>query len=287
MPELPRLVVITGMSGAGRSQAAKFLEDLGYGVVDNLPPEFITDVVAHVDLDQRPRARLAVVVDTRRGLTFEELEDALRQLSASGVHTTVLFLDADDQTLLDRYSENRRPHPVAAPSLSESIALERKALEELRGEADIVIDTTARTVPELHKMLEDAFAADRRERSMQISVVSFGFKRGLPRTLDLLFDVRFLPNPYWVPELQTLTGHDPAVRDYVLGSEDAAQFIDRAHGLLSFLVPRYMAEGKAYLTIGIGCTGGQHRSVVIADEVTKRLREEGFDVSVSDRDVAE
>lgn len=285
MAERPRLVVITGMSGAGRSHAAKFLEDNGYGVVDNLPPSLIREVVAHVDLDERRAARLAVVVDTRRGLTFEQLDQALLEVDAMGVATTILFLDADDSTLLKRYSEARRPHPVTAPSLSDSIAAEREALADLRASADIVVDTTDRSLPELTNQLKGAFGDHLPDRPLRINVVSFGFKHGLPRAVDLLFDVRFLPNPHWEAELRPRTGLDQEVADYVLGSEDAKSFVDQMVAMLSFLIPRYIAEGKSYLTIGVGCTGGRHRSISIAEETVRRLAQDGVEATVRHRDI--
>jgi UPF0042 nucleotide-binding protein len=271
------------MSGAGRSQAAKVLEDVGYFVVDNLPPSLIFDVVEHVGLVER-RSRLAVVVDSRHGLSFADLESALRDLERAGIATTLLFLDATDGALITRYEEGRRPHPVAAPTLAESIATERDALVDLRGEADVIIDTTDRNVHQLRRSLEEAFSGGPARRQMRVEVTSFGFKHGVPRVLDLLFDVRFLPNPHWVPELRPLTGVEAPVRDYVLGEEDAREFLGRVTDLLDFLVPRYAAEGKSYLAIGIGCTGGNHRSVVMATEIAGHLADRGVEVTVTHRD---
>ncbi len=287
MAEQPHVIVVTGMSGAGRSHAAKVLEDVGYYVVDNLPPALIPRVVEEAGLLDRPRSRLAVVVDSRRGLSFADLEGALLALSSAGVRTTVLFLDADDRSLVTRYEEARRPHPVEAETLSDSIALERKALENLRGIADIIIDTTDRNVHQLRELVEEAFSGEQPRRPMRVVVTSFGFKRGVPRVLDLLFDVRFLPNPHWVAELRPLTGLDQEVRSYVLGHHDAREFIDRTTEMLDFLLPRYVAEGKAYLSIGIGCTGGRHRSVAIAEEIGTWLRQRDIDVAVRHRDAAE
>ncbi|MDH3426438.1 MAG: RNase adapter RapZ [Acidimicrobiia bacterium] len=285
MADQPRLVIITGMSGAGRSHAAEFLEDAGYGVVDNLPPSLIRDVVTHVDLDQRQAARLAVVVDTRRGLTFDELDDALLEVDAMGVAITVLFLDADDATLLKRYSEARRPHPVQAETLADSVTAEREALANLRESADIVIDTSDRSIPQLTEQLRQAFGDSLPERPLRISLSSFGFKYGVPRAVDLLFDVRFLVNPHWDPQLRPLTGLDPAVASYVLKNEDAKVFLEQLMAMLSFLVPKYIAEGKKYLSIGIGCTGGRHRSVAIAEEIARRLADVDLAASVSHRDI--
>ncbi len=284
MSETPHVVVVTGMSGAGRSSAAKVLEDLGYFVVDNLPPPLLKAVVDQNQLLEQPRRRLAVVADSRGGLTFEDLQDALTGLDSAGIATTVLFLDATDDVLATRYEENRRPHPVDAPSLGESITRERHALEGLRGEADVVIDTSDRNVHEFRRLLEQTFTGELPQRPLRVSLVSFGFKRGTPRVLDLLFDVRFLPNPHWQPELRPLTGLDEPVARYVLEQADAEEFLARAEDLLGFLLPRYLAEGKAYLSIGIGCTGGNHRSVAIAEHLGEWLTGEGYEVTVRHRD---
>jgi UPF0042 nucleotide-binding protein len=285
MADAPQLVVITGMSGAGKSLAAKHLEDRGYEVVDNLPPDLIKEVVDHVDLEDRPSARLAVIVDTRRGLQFDNLEQAVIRLAASGVRTSVLFLDADDETILNRYSENRRPHPVAAESITESIATERQALTEVRARADVVIDTTGRNIYELHELVDEAFSEGLPEQPLRLAIRSFGFKYGTPREVDLLLDVRFLPNPHWLPELRERTGVDPVVSDYVLDSPDAAAFLDKTSDLVDFLIPRFRAEGKSFVTLGIGCTGGRHRSVAIAEELGRRLADSGAVVSVRHRDM--
>ncbi len=285
MAERPQLVVITGMSGAGRSQAGKALEDLGFFVIDNLPANLIARVVEQADPAGDPRRRrLAVAVDTRGGLSFEALEEVLLTLAREGVPTTLLFLDAEDEVLTKRFSESRRPHPVEAATLSESIALERAALQDLRGQADVVVDTSDRSVQELRRLLQDLFAGERPRRPLRVAVTSFGFKHGVPRVVDLLFDVRFLPNPFWVTELRPLTGRDEPVRRMVMSYPDTAEFLSRAEGLLEFLLPRYEAEGKSYLTIGVGCTGGRHRAVVVAEELGRWLAEREVEVSVRHRD---
>ena len=283
MTERSRLVIVTGMSGAGRSHAARALEDLGFFVVDNLPADLIGDVVSRASSPGSPRERIAVVVDVRSGMQFAALDAALRHLAEARVPTTVLFLDADDDALASRFEETRRPHPVPAPSITESIAAERAMLQDVRGLADLVVDTSDLNVHELREAVTDAFGE--RSRPMQVSVVSFGFKHGVPRVVDMVHDVRFLPNPHWVPELRPLTGLDAAVRDHVLGSPDAVEFLERSEGLLDFLIPRYGAEGKSYLTIGVGCTGGHHRSVAIAESLAAWLRGRGdVDVTVRHRD---
>jgi len=283
MAEGSHVVIVTGLSGAGRSEAAKVLEDVGYFVVDNIPPSLVEQVVDHVGIaDARPR--VALVVDCRGGLTAADLESIVLGLHGRGLRTTVLFLDADDATLIRRYEAARRPHPVAGATLAESISSERATLEEIRGAADIIVDTSALNVHQLRDRLEEAFAAATPESRMRVDVTSFGFKRGVPRVVDLLFDARFLPNPHWVPELRELTGLDEPVREYVLDQEDARSFVKAVADLLDFLVPRYVREGKSYLTIGVGCTGGRHRSVVIAEAIGEHLRSQGIDVTVHHRD---
>ncbi len=284
MPDKPHVVVVTGMSGAGRSTAARTLEDLGFYVVDNLPPALIEAVVHQVGMLERPRSRLAVVVDTRRGLSFSDLGEAIRALEGAGITTTLLFLDAADDVLEKRYEELRRPHPVEAPTMSESITRERHVLEGIRGAADRIIDTSERTAHDLRLAMEAAFESLLTRRDMKVAVISFGFKRGVPRVIDLLFDVRFLPNPHWVPDLRPQTGLDPPVREYVMDQPDTAEFLQRATDLLDFLLPRYRKEGKAYLTIGIGCTGGNHRSVVVAEQLASFLRDRDIEVAVQHRD---
>lgn len=285
MAERPELVVITGMSGAGRSQAGKALEDLGFFVIDNLPANLIARVVEQADPAGDPRRRrLAVAVDTRGGLSFEALEGVLLTLAREGVPTTLLFLDAEDEVLTKRFAESRRPHPVEAATLSESIARERTALQELRGQADVVVDTSDRSVQDLRRVLQDLFARERPRRPLRVAVISFGFKHGVPRVVDLLFDVRFLPNPFWVTELRPLTGRDEPVRQMVMSQSDTTEFLSRAEGLLEFLLPRYEAEGKSYLTIGVGCTGGRHRAVVVAEELGRWLAEREVEVTVRHRD---
>ena len=285
MAEQPLVVVVTGLAGAGRSTAAKVLEDLEFFVIDNLPPKLIGQAAAVADMAEYARSKLALVVDSRSGvLTFSELEEEILRLERDGVRTLTVFLDADDRVLVKRYQENRRPHPVKADTLEESIATERKLLSDLRGNADVLIDTSELSVHDLRRRLQDAFEAPSPRRQMKVSVGSFGFKHGSPRDLDLVFDVRFLPNPHWVPELRPLTGVDSAVAEYVLTDEAAGEFVERVDELLRFLIPRYVDEGKAYLRVGIGCTGGRHRSVAIAEELGQRLRAAGNDVTIRHRD---
>lgn len=286
MPDRPHLVIITGMAGAGRSLASKVLEDLGFFVIDNLPASLIDEVVSQADLPQSKHDRLAVVVDTRAGLDFEALDVVMRDLAADGVPTTVMFLDAEDEVLARRYRESRRPHPVPGPRLVESIAAERAALAGLRETADLIIDTSETNVHQLRSAITAAFSADVGTRPIKLSVTSFGFKYGVPRVVDLLFDVRFIPNPHWVPELRPLTGLDEPVRHHVMDQGDTEEFMGRVADLLRFLVPRYRAEGKSYLVIGIGCTGGRHRSVAISEHLGAILRElDDVDVTIVHRDL--
>jgi UPF0042 nucleotide-binding protein len=283
-PYEPHVVVVTGMSGAGRSAAANVLEDLGYFVIDNLPANLIVDVVEGSGVGDGIRDRFAVVVDTRGGVTADELAEAVAVLRAKGLRTTVLYLDAADRVLIRRYEENRRPHPLPGATLGESIASEREALIEVRALGDVIADTTDLNVHELGDRLRNAFARGLPEGRLQVDVTSFGFKQGVPRVLDLLFDARFLPNPHWVPELRDQTGRDAAVRDYVFSHDEAGVFVERVSDLLDFLIPEYEKEGKSYLTIGIGCTGGRHRSVAIADAIATHLQDGGVAVTVHHRD---
>lgn len=282
------VVVITGMSGAGRSTAAKVMEDLGFFVIDNLPSGLISQVVDISGDEARAlRSRLALVVDSRSGAySFDQLESEVLRLQGRGITTSIVFLDADDGALLRRFKESRRPHPVAADTLEESIAMERKLLEDLRGDADIVLDTTDSNIYELRDRLEEFFTTEMRQRPMRVSITSFGFKHGVPRDMDLLFDVRFLPNPHWVPELRPYTGKDAPVADYVFADPDAGAFLDKVADLLEFVIPRFEAEKKAYLAVGVGCTGGRHRSVALTEALRERLEAEGVTVTVRHRDTA-
>jgi len=286
VPE-PRAVIVTGLSGAGRSETAKVLEDVGYFVVDNLPPSLIVDVVDRVGVAEGTRERVAVVVDSRGGVTAGDLEAALTGLRRRGIRTTVLFLDADDATLARRFEETKRSHPMAEGTVAEKISSEREVFEEIRGRADVIIDTSELTVHDLRRRVEEAFAGEEPHRRMHVDVVSFGFKKGVPRVVDVLLDVRFLPNPHWRPDLRPLTGLSDEVSRYVLEQPDAIEFLRRTRDLLDFLLPRYEAEGKSYLTIGIGCTGGRHRSVAIAEELGVGFGAQGdIEVEVHHRDLS-
>ena len=279
----PRVLIVTGMSGAGRSTAAKVLEDLGFYVIDNLPPALIHEAAELNDLLDSQRA-LAVVVDARGGFPVSTLASAIADLERDGIVVTVVYLDAEDDVLIRRYEEHRRPHPLGHDTLADAITAEREMMAELRASADLYINTSDTNVHELRQRIERHFAEEQIERPMRVSVTSFGFKNGAPRDIDVMFDVRFLPNPHWKPELRPLTGRDAPVRDYVLGQDDAKQFLERLEGMLDFLIPRFRAEGKSYVSIGIGCTGGRHRSVAIAEELSNRLGGAGHRALVRHRD---
>jgi UPF0042 nucleotide-binding protein len=279
-------IIVTGLSGAGRSSAADVLEDVGYFVIDNLPPALISKV-AELARDRQRSSRFALVVDVRSGEFVDELNAALRELRATGVHTTVLFLDASDEVLVRRFEVSRRPHPLAGTGrVSQGIARERELLEGLKGEADVVVDTTNLNVHELRDRLQELFRdGDSTAGALQLSLISFGYKHGIPLDVDLVFDCRFLPNPHWVEALRPKPGTDPEVRDYVLSQPDAGPFLDELRRLFALVLPAYRREGKSYLSIAVGCTGGRHRSVVIADELARILPTLGFPARVHHRDL--
>jgi UPF0042 nucleotide-binding protein len=281
----PGLLIVTGLSGAGRSEAARALEDLGYFVVDNLPPTLLPKMA---ELAARPGGpgRLAIVVDARGGVFFGELSKSLEELQQVQVPYRILFLEAADEDLVKRYEATRRRHPLApADRVVEGIRKERIMMESLRGEADLILDTSGLTPHELRGKIRDAFAEAPPEAGLPVSVMSFGYKHGTPRDADLVIDCRFLPNPHWVDELRPLPGTDERVRTYVKGQQTYREFMRRLRSLLGFMVPGFVAEGKSYLTVAVGCTGGRHRSVVIAEELASFFRDKGLPVSVEHRDL--
>lgn len=280
----PQVLIVTGMSGAGRSSVGKFLEDLGYVVIDNLPVSLIDQVIRFHDVEEG-QTNLAVIVDARAGVDTGVFVGPIQELRGHGITPVVLFLDARADVLAKRYDEVRRPHPVAGDTVMESIANERELLKGIREIADVVIDTSEYGVHDLRRRISSEFESALGSRSMKVSVRSFGFKHGHPNDINLMFDVRFLPNPYWVPELRESTGINPDVRDYVLGNPDAVDFFQHATSLLEFLLPKYEAEGKSYLSIGVGCTGGRHRSVAITEALGKWLQDQGASVSIRHRDI--
>jgi RNase adapter protein RapZ len=281
----PELVIITGMSGAGRSTAAKVFEDLGWYVVDNLAPTLIAPMIDLVMRENGGVDRLAFVVDVRGRSFFDTLRSTLDELDSAGLNHRIVFLESDDDVLVRRYENVRRPHPLQGDGrIVDGLARERQLLRELRGEADLVIDTSVRNVHELRATLESAFA-DPGEGSLRATVMSFGFKYGLPVDADLVADVRFLPNPHWVPELRPRTGQDPEVSGYVLSQHGAKEFLDRYAEVLTIVTEGYRREGKRYMTLAVGCTGGKHRSVAMAEQIAARLSAEGVDTVVVHRDM--
>jgi len=279
-----QLVVVTGMTGAGRSTAAKELEDLGFFVVDNLPPQLVPDVVRLVDESKGVRQPVAVVVDVRSGSFFAGLQEVLAH-GSTGRHTTLLYLEADDATLVRRQEAARRPHPLQEGGrLLDGLRRERVVMGDVRSEAGIVIDTTNLNVHQLTDKVAEAFG-DAHTTSLKITVVSFGFKYGIPVDADLVADMRFLPNPFWVPELRHLSGRDREVADYVKNRPEAQQFLDHYLALVQVIGTGYLREGKRFMTVAIGCTGGKHRSVAMTEEIAQRLRDGGLDARPLHRDL--
>ncbi|CAN2202379.1 COG1660 Predicted P-loop-containing kinase [Candidatus Nanopelagicaceae bacterium] len=272
------LLILTGMSGAGRSTVAHALEDLGWYVVDNLPPTLLPSLAEQT---LETHAALAVVVDVRGGKFFDELNNSLAKLKAASVPYRLLFLDASDQALVQRFESTRRPHPLQAKDrIVDGIARERAKLEEIRAQADVVIDSSNLNVHQLEKRTSEIFAAGMLA-SLRINVLSFGYKYGIPVDSDLVLDCRFIPNPHWIPELRPLNGLDAPVSDKVLGSEGVADFVKSYVGVVKQMIPGYFREGKKYVTIAIGCTGGKHRSVAIAEEIAKQLSSTSADLEIS------
>jgi RNase adapter protein RapZ len=286
VPAAPDFTIITGLSGAGRSEAAKSLEDLGYFVVDNLPPALIPKFAELVETTGGPH-QVAIVADARGGKFFGDLANALEVLRKRRIAIRILFLEASDEVLVSRFAATRRKHPLAPEDRRlEGIRKERQIMEALRGDADLVIDTTELTPHELRERVRDAFAATPGKAGLQVAVVSFGYKYGVPRDADLVLDVRFLPNPYWLDWLRDVPGTEAPVKRYVTGQPQYAEFVSLLRALLDHVLPGFVAEGKSYLTVAVGCTGGRHRSVVVADELAGYFREKGMPVTREHRDLA-
>jgi RNase adapter protein RapZ len=278
------LVVVTGMTGAGRSTAAKELEDLGYYVVDNMPPSLLREVVRLVDESRGTEQPIAVVVDVRSGSFFQSLQANLAR-RATGRHATLVFLEAADDVLVRRQEAARRPHPLQGEGrLLDGLVREREVLADLRSEADLIIDTSGLNVHQLTERISDAFGTPETMR-LKVTVTSFGFKYGIPVDADFVADMRFLPNPHWVPELRSLTGKDAEVAAYVMGQDGAAEFLDRYVPVLEGVAAGYLREGKRFMTVAIGCTGGKHRSVAMSEEIARRLRSAGYDTRATHRDL--
>jgi RNase adapter protein RapZ len=281
--ERAELVIITGMSGSGKASALKAFEDLGFYCVDNLPVELIPRF-AELAMQSAEIRRTALVVDVREGSKLERLPGIVKSVKRQ-IPTRVIYLEADDAALLRRFSETRRPHPLGMDApVKSSLTAERRHLKPIRAIADLVIDTSKFNVHELRAYLTDRFQKHSADKNILVSCVSFGYRHGVPEDADLVFDVRFLPNPHFVPEFRPLTGRHPKVAKYIRSFPQTQEFIRRISELLVYLLPHYIREGKSYLTISFGCTGGQHRSVLIAEEVGKQLRKAGYRMKVVHRD---
>lgn len=286
--DVPDIVIITGLSGSGMSSATNAFQDLGYFCVDNLPITMLPTFgrLVSADDDEKGIRRAALVIDIREGGFLADFEKQLKALRASGLTVTVLFFEASDDVLQHRFSETRRPHPAdRGQGLLAAIRAERQAMATIRSHADQIIDTSEHTVHTLRSFLLTRFSPDRKGAPMRVEVLSFGHKYGNPGDMELLFDVRHLPNPHFVPELKPLSGHDPRVVSYLRSQEEVRETLDRFTDLLSYLLPLYRREGKSYVTVGIGCTGGRHRSVMIANALARALRRAGFDARAAHRDV--
>ena len=284
-PGTPVFLLITGLSGAGKTEAMRALEDRGFFCVDNLPPALIP---TFAELCRRSRTihRAALVSDARGGEFFDQLFEALAELDRKGFRYRILFLEASDEVLVRRFKETRRRHPLAPEgSVLEGIRAERRRLEPLRGRADVIVDTSTLTARQLREHVGRQAEALAGSRGLSVTVVSFGYSKGIPMDADLLFDVRFLPNPHYVPSLRGLTGNDRAVSEYVFRWPIAQQFLDHLLHFIDFLLPHFVNEGKSHLLIGIGCTGGRHRSVAVANRLAEHLRSAGYDAAVEHRDV--
>jgi len=284
----PDIVIITGLSGSGMSSATNAFQDLGYFCVDNLPTTMLQPFAGLVstDDDEKGISRAALVIDIREGSFLDDFEKQLSALRSTGLNVTVLFFEASDDVLQHRFSETRRPHPAErGQGLLAAIKVEREAMAKIRSLADQIIDTSDHTVHTLRSFLLERFSLDRQGAPMRVQILSFGHKYGNPGDLELLFDVRHLPNPHFDPDLKRLSGHDSRVVKYLRASDEVRETLQRFTDLLTYLLPLYKREGKSYVTVGIGCTGGRHRSVMVANELTRALRRAGFDAHAAHRDV--
>jgi len=280
------LLIITGMSGAGKSLCVKYFEDIGYFCVDNLPPSLIPKFTEVILQSKNPIDKIALIVDIRGGIMFLDLFPALQQLQEIGIAYRILFLDATDAVLVKRFKETRRTHPLSPEGrLAEGIEEERRILQAVKDKADYIIDTSNLTPRQLKEEITRLFVEGKTFKGLIVNIVSFGFKHGIPMDCDLVFDVRFIPNPYYVPELKPKSGLDPDVSDYVLSFPETRKFLNKLNEMITFLIPYYVKEGKTQLIIGIGCTGGRHRSVAIANRLAQMQRDKGSSVVTQHRDI--
>ncbi len=281
-----QFIIVTGMSGAGKSTVVHILEDIGYYCIDNVPPTLITNFITLCQNSNIAMDKIAFVVDARSGERILRLADEITEMKKGGNTCEVLFLEASDETIIKRYKETRRKHPHAKGGLLiDGIATERRLLSEIRSRSDYIIDTTGLMTKQLKEQILALFESRQKYESMNISVISFGFKRGIPLDSDLMFDVRFLPNPFYEASLKPLTGLDAPVRDFVLNRDVTQAFIKKLHDMVEFLLPQYVEEGKMQLVISIGCTGGQHRSVALAEELGQFLSQKNYYTVVTHRDI--
>jgi len=281
-----RFVIISGVSGAGKSQAIKFLEDMGYFCVDNLPPALIPKFAEICIKSEDRMEKVALVIDVRGGALLKDFFPGLQALKEAGISYELLFLEASDEVLIKRYKESRRSHPLAPEGrVIKGIKEERKILQEIKNRADHVIDTSNLTTRQLKEEINNIFSQGKDFESIIINIITFGFKYGIPIDCDLVFDVRFIPNPYYIPSMKKLTGKNEIVKQYVLNCSETETFLNKLMDMLEFLIPNYIKEGKSQLVIGIGCTGGRHRSVAIGDEVHNRLLGKQHRVFIDHRDI--
>lgn len=283
-----RFVIVTGMSGAGKSTALKMLEDMGYFCVDNLPVPLIPKLAEILFVPGAEMNKAALGVDIRSGENFQELENVMEELDENGMQYEILYLESSDDVLIKRYKETRRFHPLSGNDgrVDEGIRKEREKLKFLKQKADYLVDTSHMLTRELRKELSKIFVQNKEYKNLYITVLSFGFKYGIPSDADLVFDVRFLPNPYYLEDLRPLSGNDKAVRDYVMNNDKAKEFLEKLVGMIEFLIPNYILEGKTQLVIGIGCTGGKHRSVTLANELYEVLeRSDNYGIRIEHRDI--
>ena len=281
-----RIVIVTGMSGAGKSTVLKMFEDIGYYCVDNMPIALVEKFVELAVAGNSDLKNIALGVDIRSGQAFAGFDAVLEHMSNAGVKYEILFLDCADAVLVKRYKETRRSHPLAVGDrIDKGIALEREALAFLKKKSDYIIDTSSLLTRDLRQEIERIFVQNEKYNNLFVTILSFGFKYGIPADADLVFDVRFLPNPYYVEELKPLTGNDKPIQDYVMGCPQAVEFMDKLEDMINFLIPNYILEGKNSLVIAIGCTGGKHRSVTLANELYRRLPDKDYGIKIEHRDI--